>query len=60
MKEDLLYEAAFSLGLLFEGGFFQHERGAEPIAFIENKSTRTELIVFWNEELKQVRMHGLS
>lgn len=52
--KDSLYKCAFTLGLLFDSGFWRHGRGAEPMAYIENKATKTELLIFWNEDLKQV------
>lgn len=50
---NLLYKSALQLGQLFDGGFWRHGSGAEAVAYIQNKATKTELLVFWNPDLKQ-------
>ena len=56
---NLLYKSALQLGQLFDGGFWRHGSGAEAVAYIQNKATKTELLVFWNPDLKQVCVSSL-
>lgn len=47
------------LGSYLKAAFLRHGSGGAPIAYIQNKATKTEPLVFWNTDLKQVRSRAL-
>lgn len=53
--DDYFYEAVNLTGGVFPDGFWRSGGDGQAVAYIENKDTDTQLIVFWNRINKQVR-----